>query len=408
MSLYARKPDNILWVDARWRGCPRLQLSTGTKNKTRARAMLATLRSLRDAGRLDVLRLLATHKLDIVSVHAQWTTDPASIAVLVQAAEAPALGALAEEWLGVLQSPGALSPRTHREYAAQGVRRYVSSLNRIFATLPEGRATRTTGLTRGAILAYREARRRDGVSGATINRDLGCLMAFRRWCAEQRGIVFAAFRMPRERESSGRMRWLDHAELSALRDAVDPEWLVFLEVLVLTGMRTGEAFGLHWSDVRFSDSRISIGMHRRVKTPGSVRDVPFGDRLAALLVAHARTVPSHPTAPLFPAPAYTVGRLRGAFTRALKAAKLPHARVHDLRHTFGVHAVQAGVALPRLQKLMGHASPLMTLRYAAHAPEAYFAEDAARVERAAFGDPKDVPQDVPQGVEPTLRVVESA
>jgi hypothetical protein len=53
--------------------------------------------------------------------------------------------------------------------------------------------------------------------------------------------------------------------------------------------------------------------------------------------------------------------------------------VHDLRHAFGVHCAQSGVPLPRLQKLMGHASPVMTMRYMQHAPESYFSEDAARV-----------------------------
>jgi len=43
------------------------------------------------------------------------------------------------------------------------------------------------------------------------------------------------------------------------------------------------------------------------------------------------------------------------------------------------HRAQAGVPIARLQKLLGHASPHMTLRYMKHAPESYFAEDAAKV-----------------------------
>lgn len=33
----------------------------------------------------------------------------------------------------------------------------------------------------------------------------------------------------------------------------------------------------------------------------------------------------------------------------------------------------------RIQKLMGHATPAMSLRYAAHSPASYFTEDAARL-----------------------------
>ena len=48
-------------------------------------------------------------------------------------------------------------------------------------------------------------------------------------------------------------------------------------------------------------------------------------------------------------------------------------------------AAQAGVPLPRIQKLLGHASAHMTLRYMKHAPEAYFEEDAARIAGAIAG-----------------------
>lgn len=66
-----------------------------------------------------------------------------------------------------------------------------------------------------------------------------------------------------------------------------------------------------------------------------------------------------------------------------------HARtspLHDLRHTFGVHCAQAGVPIVRLQKLLGHASPHMTLRYMKHAPESYFQEDAAKVAASISGE----------------------
>jgi hypothetical protein len=38
--------------------------------------------------------------------------------------------------------------------------------------------------------------------------------------------------------------------------------------------------------------------------------------------------------------------------------------------------------LPRLQKLLGHATPAMVMLYAAHAPEAYLDADAAKVAAA--------------------------
>jgi hypothetical protein len=39
----------------------------------------------------------------------------------------------------------------------------------------------------------------------------------------------------------------------------------------------------------------------------------------------------------------------------------------------------------RIQRLLGHATPVMTLRYMKHAPENYFTEDAARVAASLSG-----------------------
>jgi integrase len=64
----------------------------------------------------------------------------------------------------------------------------------------------------------------------------------------------------------------------------------------------------------------------------------------------------------------------------------PNVTIHDLRHTFGVHCAQAGVPIARLQKLLGHASPHMTLRYMKHAPESYFQEDAAKLAASISGE----------------------
>ena len=58
---------------------------------------------------------------------------------------------------------------------------------------------------------------------------------------------------------------------------------------------------------------------------------------------------------------------------------------HDARHTFAVHAAQADVPIVCLQKLLGHATAVMTMRYMKHAPEAYLDQDAAATARHLAG-----------------------
>jgi len=56
------------------------------------------------------------------------------------------------------------------------------------------------------------------------------------------------------------------------------------------------------------------------------------------------------------------------FQRRLVWAKLPRFRFHDLRHTFGAYAAQAGVDLEVIAQAMGHTSTTVTKLYAHLSP----------------------------------------
>ncbi len=58
-------------------------------------------------------------------------------------------------------------------------------------------------------------------------------------------------------------------------------------------------------------------------------------------------------------------------------------RSHDLRHTFASHWVMKGGDLFKLQKILGHKTVQMTMRYAHLAPHA-FAEDFKRLDHASI------------------------
>ena len=58
------------------------------------------------------------------------------------------------------------------------------------------------------------------------------------------------------------------------------------------------------------------------------------------------------------------GSIRTAFEGALREAKVEDFRFHDLRHTFASHFMMSTGDLPALQKILGHATLAMTMRYA--------------------------------------------
>jgi integrase len=90
---------------------------------------------------------------------------------------------------------------------------------------------------------------------------------------------------------------------------------------------------------------------------------------------------------VFPGDAQVYGKVRRTWATICRAAELAGATPHDARHTFAVHAAQAGIPIVRLQKLLGHADPTMTMRYMKHAPEAYLDQDAAAIVARMTGAP---------------------
>ncbi len=178
MSIYQRPESSRYVVEIRWRGVPRMKLSTGTSSKTRAGAMERTLHGLRDAGRLDVLRLLAEGKLALADVHEDYQRDPAALQQRVAKVVSPILGPLVDEWLRWLESPSALSSKTRRPFSPRTAYRYRESWQRLFRVLPRGRDATLADITKGFIAEFREGRRQEGTAGSTINRDLCALSAF--------------------------------------------------------------------------------------------------------------------------------------------------------------------------------------------------------------------------------------
>jgi hypothetical protein len=59
--------------------------------------------------------------------------------------------------------------------------------------------------------------------------------------------------------------------------------------------------------------------------------------------------------------------------------------VHDLRRTFAVHGLKNGVPLSRVQSILGHRTPAMTIRYSQHAPEPHGDDDAGKIEASMTG-----------------------
>jgi integrase len=104
---------------------------------------------------------------------------------------------------------------------------------------------------------------------------------------------------------------------------------------------------------------------------GERRTIPLNQTVLELL-KHKYGSRSEDMALVFPSEAQTrlnSSNIRRSLNLALEKAKMTNLHFHDLRHTCATRMVQAGVDLYKVQRLLGHKSPIMTQRYAHHYPE---------------------------------------
>ncbi|MBA6125294.1 tyrosine-type recombinase/integrase [Pseudomonas juntendi] len=154
-------------------------------------------------------------------------------------------------------------------------------------------------------------------------------------------------------------RWLQKRE---------PSTAALVELLLLTGMRIGEALPLQWSDVNFSTRQITL---RRTKS-GKVRHVPISDDCLALLIRRVEMTADSAWDWLFPSSRGHSHMTRPVrpWKKACKAVGLPPSlRFHDLRHIYASACVKEGIPLYTVQGLLGHSSIQMTERYSSLASE---------------------------------------
>jgi len=224
-------------------------------------------------------------------------------------------------------------------------------------------------ITPRLIVDFKRSRSEVGVKAATINRELTCLKkAFNlakrewEWCRDN-----PVCRVSAEKGAIKRDRWLTEDEERQLL-SVSPSWLCEIVMFALhSGMRLGEILALTWAGVDLFRRTVTVFHSKN----GEQRTVPANQTVIALLKEKAKVrllktelvFPSRTGTPLDP------NHLRRALRIALTRADLHDVHFHDLRHTFATRLVQSGVDLYKVQRLLGHKTPMMTQRYAHHYPE---------------------------------------
>jgi integrase len=130
-----------------------------------------------------------------------------------------------------------------------------------------------------------------------------------------------------------------------------------LRLLALTGCRASEILELRWADVDFE-----AGVLRLRDAKAGARAVPLGAPAITLL----QELPRHGEQVVSgrkPGSQLTLPALEAAWKKVRTAAGLTNARIHDLRHTVGTYAGQAGLNAFIVRDVLGHKGLAMTGRY---------------------------------------------
>ena len=264
---------------------------------------------------------------------------------------------------------GELMERFLREHVIKKAsqRSYVGYVKRLRAFFGDG--TPLADITPRLIVEYKNRLFADGLAPASVNRHLATLkkafnLAVREWEWCQRNPVLS---VSMERENNGRDRWLTLEEEGRVLAACGPWLWDIVQFALGTGMRMGEIISLSWRGVDLTRRTAMVFQSKN----GERRTIPLNQTVLNIMKARG-TLRSLCTDLVFPSKSHTPlesGHLRRAFRLALKKARIEDFRFHDLRHTFATRLVQAGVELYKVQRLLGHKSPMMTQRYAHHYPE---------------------------------------
>lgn len=163
--------------------------------------------------------------------------------------------------------------------------------------------------------------------------------------------------------NNARERFLSVEEAARLRVAVaasqNPQLQHIVGLLLQTGARVRELLDARWEHVDVEGRNWLIPTSKT----GKPRHVPLSTPALAIIGALPRfkdcpwLIPNPETKKPFIS-------IKHGWQRAIKVAKLPGLRIHDLRHSAASFMVNSGVDLFAVGKVLGHASYQSTQRYA--------------------------------------------
>lgn len=156
-----------------------------------------------------------------------------------------------------------------------------------------------------------------------------------------------------------------------------PTYAAFVQFMLFSGVRTGEAVGLRWKDVDLDKRIISISqtitrergkyqkVRKRPKTRQSNRSLKMSDRIYEVLV---KILPEKVDleALIFKSPKGCIvdhGNFRRTWKQALEQLQISYRKPYATRHTLLSQALEKGFTIPQVAGIAGHKDGRMILQH---------------------------------------------
>ena len=243
------------------------------------------------------------------------------------------------------------------------------ALRRFFGETPLRR------ITADVIVRYQFERKAAGVSGRTINLEVGLLRRIlkrnKQWARLAEDV-----RMLPEHPKAARVLTPEEKARLLETAALKPDWQIARCAAVLalnTTMRGCELKGLHWQDVDLFERTLVI-LRQSTKTDAGARVIPLNrDAVLALSELRQRCEELSAAEPghyVFPAcesghiqPDKPMKGWRTAWRSITEGAGLPGLRFHDLRHHAITELGERGLSDQTIMSIAGHVSRQMLEHY---------------------------------------------
>lgn len=225
-----------------------------------------------------------------------------------------------------------------------------------------------SSLTTAVVRTHIKNREAEGAQPGTINKELGFLSAaINRYNVDNSTKLFNPVKGLKLREPEGRLRYLTRDEYARLVSVADGYLRDFIILGVQTGMRRGELNKLRWDRVDLEQRLINL--RSEDTKSGKPRSIPINQEARKALERRDVQGESPYVFPGTKPHANYLADPKKSFQTACKRAGLTDVTPHILRHTTASWMAIAGIPMLEIQKILGHSSMQVTMRYAHLAPD---------------------------------------